>query len=157
MSPRPIAYPGARISPALFVYSAIGIRRAIIGAGEEKRTLVCRLGSESAPPLSAKGRHYDRNERWSTEATFRSITQHPTQVSLSFGRWLRQVQSPRMAHSTGGYNPRRLEIKYSCRNNAMLEIIMGRKYQSILKTVGNTPVVRINRFGAARREPVREN
>jgi len=106
MSPRPIAYPGARISPALFVYSmiAIGIQRA-----------------------------------------FRSLTHHPTQASRPFGRWLRRIQSPRMGHSTGGYNPRRLELQ-SCRDNAMLEISMGRKYQNILETVGNTPVVRINRL-----------
>jgi cysteine synthase A len=31
-------------------------------------------------------------------------------------------------------------------NNAMLEVSMGRKYQSILETIGNTPVVRINRL-----------
>jgi cysteine synthase len=31
-------------------------------------------------------------------------------------------------------------------NNAMLEVRMGRKYQSILETIGNTPVVRINRL-----------
>src|SRR5205807_3366902 len=32
------------------------------------------------------------------------------------------------------------------RANARLEISMGRKYQNILGTVGNTPVVRINRL-----------
>jgi cysteine synthase len=31
-------------------------------------------------------------------------------------------------------------------NNATLEVSMGRKYQSILETIGNTPVVRINRL-----------
>jgi cysteine synthase len=31
-------------------------------------------------------------------------------------------------------------------NNAVLEVSMGRKYQSILETIGNTPVVRINRL-----------
>jgi cysteine synthase len=31
-------------------------------------------------------------------------------------------------------------------NNSMLEVSMGRKYQSILETIGNTPVVRINRL-----------
>jgi cysteine synthase A len=31
-------------------------------------------------------------------------------------------------------------------NNAILEVSMGRKYQSILETIGNTPVVRINRL-----------
>jgi cysteine synthase A len=31
-------------------------------------------------------------------------------------------------------------------NNAKLEVSMGRKYQSILETIGNTPVVRINRL-----------
>jgi cysteine synthase A len=31
-------------------------------------------------------------------------------------------------------------------NNVMLEVSMGRKYQSILETIGNTPVVRINRL-----------
>jgi cysteine synthase A len=31
-------------------------------------------------------------------------------------------------------------------NNAMLEVSMGRKYQNILETIGNTPVVRINRL-----------
>jgi cysteine synthase A len=31
-------------------------------------------------------------------------------------------------------------------NNAMLGIIMGRKYESIVETIGNTPVVRINRL-----------
>jgi cysteine synthase len=31
-------------------------------------------------------------------------------------------------------------------NKAMLEVSMGRKYQSILETIGNTPVVRINRL-----------
>jgi cysteine synthase A len=31
-------------------------------------------------------------------------------------------------------------------NNAMLGVRMGRKYQSILETIGNTPVVRINRL-----------
>ena len=31
-------------------------------------------------------------------------------------------------------------------NNAMLEARMARKYQSILETIGNTPVVRINRL-----------
>jgi cysteine synthase len=31
-------------------------------------------------------------------------------------------------------------------NNVVLEVSMGRKYQSILETIGNTPVVRINRL-----------
>jgi cysteine synthase len=31
-------------------------------------------------------------------------------------------------------------------NNVMLEVSMGRKYQSILETIGSTPVVRINRL-----------
>jgi cysteine synthase A len=31
-------------------------------------------------------------------------------------------------------------------NNEMLEFSMGRKYQNILETIGNTPVVRINRL-----------
>jgi cysteine synthase A len=31
-------------------------------------------------------------------------------------------------------------------NNAMLEVSMGRKYQNVLETIGNTPVVRINRL-----------
>jgi cysteine synthase A len=31
-------------------------------------------------------------------------------------------------------------------NNVMLEVSMGRTYQSILETIGNTPVVRINRL-----------
>src|ERR1700686_4122928 len=31
-------------------------------------------------------------------------------------------------------------------NNVMLEVSMGRKYQSILETIGNTPVVRINKL-----------
>jgi cysteine synthase A len=31
-------------------------------------------------------------------------------------------------------------------SNAMLEVSMGRKYQSIIETIGNTPVVRINRL-----------
>jgi Pyridoxal-phosphate dependent enzyme len=30
--------------------------------------------------------------------------------------------------------------------NAVLEVRMARKYQSILETIGNTPVVRINRL-----------
>src|SRR3977135_3411727 len=79
------------------------------------------------------------------QRAFRSLTHHPTQASRPFGRWLRRIQSPRMGHSTGGYNPRRLELQ-SCRDNAMLEISMGRKYQNILQRVGNTPVVRINRL-----------
>jgi cysteine synthase len=31
-------------------------------------------------------------------------------------------------------------------NNAMSEVSMGRKYQNVLETIGNTPVVRINRL-----------
>jgi cysteine synthase A len=45
-----------------------------------------------------------------------------------------------------GYDRWRLEAPYLVANNAMLEVSMGRKYQSVLETIGNTPVVQINRL-----------
>src|ERR1039458_146520 len=47
---------------------------------------------------------------------------------------------------TAGYDPWRLDARIVIANNAILEVSMGRKYQSILETIGNTPVVRINRL-----------
>src|ERR1700676_355845 len=44
------------------------------------------------------------------------------------------------------YDRWRLDARYSRRNNATLEVSMGRKYQNVLETIGNTPVVRINRL-----------
>src|ERR1700728_2579786 len=44
------------------------------------------------------------------------------------------------------YDRWRLEAPYLVANNAMLEVSMGRKYQNVLETIGNTPVVRINRL-----------
>src|SRR6202161_4838622 len=45
-----------------------------------------------------------------------------------------------------GYDRWRLEAPYLVANKAMLEVSMGRKYQNVLETIGNTPVVRINRL-----------
>src|SRR5580704_4963512 len=44
------------------------------------------------------------------------------------------------------YDRWRLEAPYLVANNAMLEVSMGRKYQNVLETIGNTPVVQINRL-----------
>ena len=45
-----------------------------------------------------------------------------------------------------GYDRWRLEAPYLVANNAMLEVSMGRKYQNVLETIGDTPVVQINRL-----------
>jgi cysteine synthase A len=53
------------------------------------------------------------------------------------------AESDWLLHNSGPGNRAR---KFLVANNAMLEGNMGRKYQSILDTIGNTPVVRINRL-----------